>query len=439
MNQMVAADGLPLWDTFEAGLFFIAGTSLGLVFGFLFPSLWRGFRRRFRIVGHLAATDEEFETIPIGTPFQQEDDDAPQSFPIEVEAQLVHARALFQAGHLRRAINAYLHLLRSSAVSSQQTARLYSELCQTYAALGLLDRALAVSREYQSRRRRSAFALRLRTELALRAEKPREHLQALRSFQGLLKPHEAMGYCHQLCEEVEQMIRTPEPKAEHLRFIADALKQAKRLAPESLRVRHTQALASFSEALNQSGQETDKLWVTFFAEIQKRIRLKRERGLPLAPAVRPLVELLELISVVDSPQEGFDLAFVQIDLIRSSFGEPERLLWQDLGELCLFQLFEQEHFHSDNKLHATLGLAFPAASDKWAAELSVKLDSQKKINPKNRDEKIDFDCRQALGLAMQIQRCAQCGHGHLGFRWKCHSCGFFESLQPTLEREKATV
>lgn len=72
MEPLVTPDGLPLWDTFETALFLLAGVAMGLVLGFLFPSLWRGFRRR---MGQTLRRDSwtlssaDLEGIPLAPPW----------------------------------------------------------------------------------------------------------------------------------------------------------------------------------------------------------------------------------------------------------------------------------------------------------------------------------------------------------------------------------
>lgn len=48
---------LPVWDSFEAIFFVLAGGIIGFVFAYLFPSIWRTIRRRFRSHGRYIVSD----------------------------------------------------------------------------------------------------------------------------------------------------------------------------------------------------------------------------------------------------------------------------------------------------------------------------------------------------------------------------------------------
>ena len=55
-----STEGMPMWDSFEASFFVGAGLSVGIVLGFLFPSLWRTFRRRFRKISNYTPDKKHF-------------------------------------------------------------------------------------------------------------------------------------------------------------------------------------------------------------------------------------------------------------------------------------------------------------------------------------------------------------------------------------------
>lgn len=432
MPPFLAPDGFPLWDTFEAFVFFVAGLTAGVVLGFLFPSLWRGFRRRLRPLSRFAATENELNQAPLVPPFLIEAPSVAQTLqpgirgsflPKEtagLELQLTAARAQFQAGRCRDSLSTYLALLRSPQISSAQTARLMNELAQVYAEIGLYDRALACAKEYHLMRRGSVGAFRQRFDLANRAQNDRELLQAVKDFNGRLHAPESLRLAHHLLKRAETLLeRTREEGIVPAPFDA-LLDGARRLAPASQRLRHTQALRSFSDALHASSQAADRLWVILFAEISKRIALHQEQNLPLSLAVEPLIEATALLSVVPQATTGHALAAPQIaDFIRT-FSSPMLDDWQQLGDLCLSNFGRQPTFKKDDRLHTILRQAFPQAWSKWEGRF------WKNKTPGNDD----FCCTEALQIAMSCHSCATCKAVQTGHLWSCPSCGDLETLTP---------
>ncbi|MEY2987720.1 MAG: hypothetical protein RJB13_1241, partial [Pseudomonadota bacterium] len=121
------AGGLPLWDTYEALFFLLTGAFLGLILGFLFPSLWRSFRRRFRktdrfkpdrlSAGHLYDRPGSFQSDKLQS-LNEEDD---SQVELSVGALFVAARFAVQESAYREAVALYLQILGSEAVSRVQT------------------------------------------------------------------------------------------------------------------------------------------------------------------------------------------------------------------------------------------------------------------------------------------------------------------------------
>ena len=178
----VASDGLPLWDTFEALFFFVAGLSVGIVLGILLPSLWRTLRRRFRRIDKVAPLDDRLladvlpplailrgEAAETGLAEGENDDDtegdlasdaaqsgfAPHPVPLpraSLAEAFVYARYLMQERKAREAIRVYLDLLKSDRISKGQTGRALFELAQCYVEVGLEARALDTYLELHHRK-----------------------------------------------------------------------------------------------------------------------------------------------------------------------------------------------------------------------------------------------------------------------------------------------
>lgn len=147
------ADGLPLWDTYEAFFFLLTGMTLGIVLGFLFPSVWRSFRRRFRklerykpdkIVSGTLSESVRTAPVPFATPLEESDDAAPDT---EIVTLFVSARFAIQENALREAAAFYLQILGSEKVTRVQTNKAMFELSQVYARSGLTSKAIETGLE----------------------------------------------------------------------------------------------------------------------------------------------------------------------------------------------------------------------------------------------------------------------------------------------------
>ena len=137
------AGGLPLWDTYEALFFLLTGAFLGLILGFLFPSLWRSFRRRFRKTdrfkpdrlssGQLIERSGLLQPDKLQNLNEEDDNQTEQS----IGSLFVAARYAVQESAYREAVALYLQILGSESVSRVHTNKAMFELSQVYALSSL--------------------------------------------------------------------------------------------------------------------------------------------------------------------------------------------------------------------------------------------------------------------------------------------------------------
>lgn len=453
MNNLIGTDGLPLWDTFETILFFGTGVVIGLVFGFLFPSLWRAFRRRFRNVSRLdrlALNPEDMENLPLAPSWLVEPANGEPYLKVpaadgafSIEQNLVSARALFQSGMPREAVQIYLSILKSPAASSQQSARVYLELSQVYAELGLLDRALAMAKEYQARRRSSHKALELTVTMAQKSASMTEIIAAINRFRGNLQSATlaplALTIAHTLCEYCEAGLKQSSLglgaplQASALKTMDESLNAAVRLAPASLRIRHVRALRTLHDALS-AAKTSDDIWVSLFAEMSKRISLALSFSLPIAPAIGPLRIIVEqLAKMPQSEPQAIETArtvAMREWLTTHNWTKARKGHFR----LCYAVLLSREddacaaHGSLTESVAAVERAAFGPLSDFGLQQLEENSSSQLTESDK-------ISCLDALRVAITKHTCRHCGQAHLGFSWVCMQCGTRESLRPDFEKD----
>jgi len=152
------AGGLPLWDTYEALFFLLTGAFLGIILGFLFPSLWRSFRRRFRKTERFKPDRLSAEQLyersgslqPDKLQSLNEEDESPTEQ--SVSSLFVAARFAVQESAYREAVALYLQILGSESVSRVQTNKAMFELSQVYALSSLPVKAFETGVELLHRK-----------------------------------------------------------------------------------------------------------------------------------------------------------------------------------------------------------------------------------------------------------------------------------------------
>lgn len=153
---------LPVWDSFEAFFFVLAGVIIGFVSAHLIPSIWRTIRRRFRSHDHYIIHDIAWnrtleinlDILPLEKKISaiQGEKDIQRNFSL-IELFII-ARDLVQKGELRQAVKIYGEILTSDKVSTTYLHRALFELAQVYFLLGLYPRAFDTGLELLKRRRR---------------------------------------------------------------------------------------------------------------------------------------------------------------------------------------------------------------------------------------------------------------------------------------------
>ncbi len=494
MQPFVASDGLPLWDTFETSLFLVAGIAVGMVMGFLFPSLWRGFRRRlgraFQATPYsLSAAD--LEAVPLVPPWLVESpghipnalpsqhpraagvgevvDGEPPSQTITVAGDFVRARALGHAGEWRAAVAVLQSILRSPAASSEDIPRVYLELAQVYQQLGLLDRGLALAHEYQLRRPSSVRALELVTSLARKAHSLPDAIAGVERFKGNTQSPSAvrlmMSITHDFCNSCEAILKfSPFPMSPltqgQTKDFERSFGSAHRLAPESLRLRQVRSLRSLFDAVLSCANRPEDLWVSFFAELMRLASVTTTHGILMTPGLPPLVAMLEQLAgqpmcaakaianarsiAVRDTAEGRNWALVS-----------ERQSWIAVILMLEWQRSTPGQW-SNGSREAVAEAAFPSilsslpphvrpasqstgdAHDQLVTSKSLDgIAASNAVAPRQRWPEIP--CMASAQIAITSHTCTSCGKDQLGFGWTCVHCGAFESCRPAFVLARPTA
>lgn len=296
---------IPLWDTFEASYFFVAGLFAGAVFGFLFPSLWRTVRRRFRSTDRYSLPD-----LPI-IPSAAAEVDNPEFLSLDdtsVERDLVHARSLAQMAHYREAIAAYVAILKSEQISKGQTNTALYELAQTYAHLGMRARALDIALDLLHRRSRSLGAFQLALSLVSREDLVHRLDHLLKIWNGATPDEARRQIAHLLCLQAETQLEVD---------LKAALSQARRALRWDLHASRPRILLWITTGRRLLADPNPRqLLVTLPAHIEVRLRIQQETPVSLLAGSDHLKQCVSSLQIhspeLANPESILDWLFGQM-------------------------------------------------------------------------------------------------------------------------------
>jgi hypothetical protein len=444
----VAADGLPLWDTFEALFFLVAGLSAGVVLGILLPSLWRTLRRRFRRVDKVAPLDERLlaDVLPPlellkGNLSESESDErceesdnntapegakTPWTLPrASIAEAFVYARFLIQERKAREAIRVYLELLRNDRISKGQTNRALFELAQCYADIGLEARALDTFLELHYRRPERPQVLLKALGACRRLNDETRLLGLLDSYKGTRGAEVREAAASTLCVFAEDAVSAGQA-AKGLMLARKALRwQGSDPHGQSLVWRVTS-----DEAWAGAQGDVKNLWSTFGADWDARFEISKETGLSPAAGAHHLA--LRLANLAASPEAGDDFRALRREFKETAgFHEregkvEEEELFEGIAVYGFLELFRYARMAQDASVASLapllLGPKAAAFVEKSRALLVLA----------------GFTTPWPL-LMFFLHICGRCQAVSETFQWSCPRCGGHATLQPATPRPWITV
>lgn len=419
--SLTGADGLPLWDTFEASFFLVAGLFVGVVLGFLFPSLWRTLRRRFRNTARFAP---EANTLgqPITAPVRllPEDDleqtETSTTTDLTISQAFVFARSMIQQGRAREAVQTYLEILAFEQVTKKETNRALYELSQTYAELGLSSRAIETGMELLHRKPELVAVFEHVMKLCVRFGEFSRLKDVLQTFKGQLTPPQRMVVAHAFAEAGENQLASTHRK-EALEFA----RLAARYFGVSARAKILLWQVTSLDLWERSAKEPSSLWLALAADLEARAQIARETqispaagadylaeclgNLATAHAVRPVREVFQKIQSEFLKVSGRG----RMDLIESEKNE-----W--IIVYAALRFLNDPVFWESQSLRDIVEVLAPNA---W---------------PRAVGQEHHLSLRTAvLADGLKIQSCAHCHSIVAQFSWMCQVCGALESMRTRVE------
>ncbi len=409
------ADGLPLWDTYEALFFLLTGISLGIVLGFLFPSLWRSFRRRFRKLekyrpgmtpsGPLSSSPRAqfLSSDSLGGEGDESQADA------DVVTLFVSARYAVQENSLREAAALYLQILGSEKVTRVQTNKAMFELSHVYAQSGLTAKAMETGLELLHRKPSNIDIFRLLLGLASQRGEENRLETTLELYSGPSSGDLAREVAHVLSESSSRLLRDA-----HL----ESQKQAVRLAKLAVRwspaaIEPKLALVEATSVLWRAadGHPADQLLMGFCVDLLELTRLKLSSSILSAFSFEPF--LRAWCVKLDSQDAEIEAAV-------------QKMRGEILSQLRIEPLPAQSATSSDYRFVWGLLERLRASSGQSALSDGVLL------GPPNWEKQLRalLQVNEAVSPLQELHECVECSEIHRKFIWRCRNCNRWETLSP---------
>ena len=421
----IGADGLPLWDTFEALFFLVAGLSVGIVLGILFPSLWRTFRRRFRDPNRFAPHESRLPT-QIQTPLVilESDPDAstdPLSGGVAryIPEAFVLARGAFQEGKPRDAVKIYLDILGNEQVSKEQTNRAMFELAQVYQEIGLQSRAVDTASELLYRKPDNTTVFSFLLDVCVKNLTFDKLKNILEVYRGPVNDPLRMRISHALCSYGERLFQN----SKETLALAE-VRSALRWQVLSGRAKILLWRITSEDLWKKSGQNTRSLWSALAADLEARFQIQRETQISPAAGAEHLSKLLAFMSAAHAPRSIF--LTMQREFLRISGLEKMNAEQIEKFERIIFyafmELVRDRRFLRDASLFEVLECLTSGPLLSLARNLRESAE-------------LEHLRTEVLNTAVSAHRCTACGSFHAHFDWFCRVCGALESFVPILAAE----
>ncbi len=409
------ADGLPVWDTVEAVYFLVAGLSAGLVLGFLFPSIWRSFRRRFRNTRRFGVSSFENDVrSPLRVLADHSDEPSDSSVSasgtgVDVDALFVQARGLVHAGKVRDSVQAYISILGDERVSKRETNRGLFELAQCYELMGLSGRALDMAIELLGRKPKLKPVFEFILDLLATTHRYERIEEILGRWKGDSDARLRVRISHALCEHGEILLRSG-----RLNEAREYGIRAIRWSLTSARARILVWQATSEDTLQRIGNDVGKQWIALAVDLEARVKIFSDTGISHAAGSEYLRSMLASVSKIDSFLDGFPA-------VENEFRSVAKM---DLAEKGSADIVDELLFHV--VISELRGWSSDAADRFLPAVGAISPHLIARIAEVSRV--LGPSVAELLQRNTRVHKCKTCGAAALAFAWRCPHCGERESL-----------
>ena len=394
------ADGLPLWDTYEALFFLVTGVFLGLVLGFLFPSAWRSFRRSFRQIDKYGVNRSNLSGELKFSPknplmaLEEKSESEEQRAQFDLAAIFVAARYAVQENAFREAAALYLQILGSEKVSRAETNKAMFELTQVYALSGLTEKAVETGLELLHRKPAHSEIFKFLLSVCSVSPDARMLMDILETYSGPKSGELAREVTHFLSSAARKFLLLGQQ-----REAADLAKQAVRWSPSTLEAKLVLIEATSILSQPDSNRPLDQAVLGFFVDLAELLRLSRSHANRAPFFALPLFR---------SWADFFDKNDSDVEQV------VRRLQGELLSQIDFAAFAGDDVFRNDLNLFYGVLISSRKSQNRegrWPGAMAVLLST-----------------RPPLVRVETFFWCQACSAMQRHFLWKCGSCGRWDSL-----------
>ncbi|APJ04472.1 hypothetical protein [Silvanigrella aquatica] len=420
----LSAEGMPMWDTFEASFFVGAGLSVGIVLGILFPSLWRTFRRRFRKSAHYAPEGKKLESkISVHLKILGVSEESEQEEIKEIEMGMsvsgnynfiyiseafVLARNFFQIGNTKDAVKMYIEILTHQNVSKQETHRALFELSQVYSSLGLHVRAFDTAMELLRRTPHNYEVLEHILKICSQGFFPDKLYAALSIYKGSHDHKLRIKIAHSLCHIGEMQLLENEKLEKAIELARNALRWERSSGRALMLLWQTTSQDLWQKVVH----DPKMMWTALAADLEALVQIYKNTTVsPVAGAKY----LSVIISKISDEREAIE----SYAIVKSEF---TRVLNKDKIDLNTQKYLWASIFHASLLIQNSPELK---KSRFLSDVLAILGESPSYFN---------FVAKQdeAARIGYSSHYCEKCSSFYSSFAWKCLNCNTEEALKPII-------
>ncbi|WP_338635610.1 hypothetical protein [Spirobacillus cienkowskii] len=418
-----STEGMPMWDSFEASFFVGAGLSVGIVLGFLFPSLWRTFRRRFRktsnytpdkkhfnpkLTTKLKILHDDVDKFEAAKNFNTTLNNYEHSYYIQLSEAFVLARNYFQINQPQEAIKLYVDILTHQHVSKIETNRALFELSQVYASIGLYIRAFETAFELLRRTPNNLDLMDHVLTICSSGFFPKQLEIALNIFKNTNNIAFRLKIAHAICQIGEFQLSEIDKIEKTIEFSRNALRWERHSGRAMILL-----WQATSSALQQnSSQEPELLWTAFAANLEGLCQIFKNND--ISPAAGAPYLAHQIIKLSETKEA--------VNRLKTVENEFFKVLNWDKIEINIQKFLWASIFHASLLLQKSPELKKSEFLNDVLAILGGSQSSFDFVNQQN----------EATRIGYFAHHCKNCNSFFSSFAWNCKYCNSLETLKPII-------
>ncbi len=404
-------DTRPIWDNFEVLFFLSSGVFVGFILGYLFPSLWRTFRRaffkNFQFLSQPLVKNKNFLNPEWLSP-DENNHEKNHLFSLKFYDQMNSARYYFQNSLFRKSAEIYIHLLKNKNISSHDTQRVFYELSMVYVQLGIHSYAFETAFELLCRYRLNSFYFNYILDVLELEPTELKMNQCLENYKGFLSKD--------ICKKISSLYLSLGKMEDNQKTKLNLIQSALKWFPSEGEALELLWDMNFFKNLEDSCAHPD-LFLPFLPEaLSFLMKLQKEVDCSSVLVGTKLYEIIKL--------------FIKNNQLLKEFQKQKKYIFQKFSlqepSTDLKNSYKESIFYAIILLGKKNELADNQDFCDFIDALSYESGYFQKCQVQ-----LDKISKEFLPEALSFHKCGFCGNIQQKFTWKCPSCHMRNACLPT--------